>query len=511
MKAKIFNPIASLLSLTIGATITIVLEEEENVQWIHTVLVVLATCLLIDMQPEFEGKILRIVKKVVALVLGLGLGIVSGLVVRAMAQNWGCPRWSILLVRLLFVSVFILASILIFQSRILTRLRFFQGKWKIEPFHMSLLCFASALPLFSTSSSLALSRCVGVLFASAIVVIVTSAMYAIVNWRDNHSHAKTTVGRRVITQHSQLIETVIALCRCAVSTHESDKEKFDLFSFRIRKGLDGLEDTIAPAPWHKRTKTSPSRKMVNLVGSHLRTLSYECSSLFWSMMSVATSPFICVYETDEITTQHLANRSYLSTSSSSAITTDETHILQISNFANNPQIFGRYFASSIRKIDSGLCDLNDALLHELPAATSDDVRAEIVDRITSLIIGYQLVEGMQGMEFNFKQVGPHGEIFASYGQRWNMCAYLVNLGAVIVSVIDLTRTIISSYGLPEDVQDRAIVNLSDYSQKISAIQKLGSMNDLLSLSNPIGGGTGCAVSSIQPVSLNDSSSIATNE
>ena len=123
------------------------------------------------------------------------------------------------------------------------------------------------------------------------------------------------------------------------------------------------------------------------------------------------------------------------------------------------------------------------------------------------------MEGMQGMDFNFKQVGRHGEMFSSHGKRWNMCAYLVNLGAVIVSIIDLTRTVITSFRLTEDVQDRAIMTLTDYAQKISAIQNFGSMNDLLSLSNPViagadgpgsPAGAGQAVSSIQVATQRES-------
>jgi len=496
MRAKILNPLASVLSLIIGATITMVLEETEDVQWIHTVLVVLSTCLLVDLQPEFEGKILRIVKKIVALILGLGLGIIGGLIVRAMAYNWSSPRWSILLVRLLFISLFLLASILIVQGKIFSS-TLFQGKWRIEPFHMSLLCFGSALPLFSASSSLAVSRCVGVLFASAITLIINTIFYVIVNYIELKQGLKGTVGRRVISQHRTLVETVLLLSRSALQGNESDKEKFDKLSSNIRKGLNELDESVAPAPWQRKAKSSSvSRKVVNMIGSHVRTLGYECNSLFWGTMSVASTPFVCTYE-DQPVDLPPADLSYMS-ATSSVLTTDLPQ--HISTFTNNAIVFSRYFGPSIRKIDSGIRDLSKALLQELSSAIDDESRAEIVDRITSLIIGYQLVEGMQSMEFNFKQVGRHAEIFSSNGKRWNMCAYLVNLGAVIVSIIDLTRTVISSFGLPQDVQDRAIVNLTDYAQKISAIQNLGSMNDLLSLSNPV-----IAVSSIDQTDSPDQS------
>ena len=481
MKSKLLNPLSSLLSLIIGASVTMVLEETEEVQWIHTVLVVLTTCLVIDMEAEFEGKLLRIMKKIVALILGLGLGILGGIVVRAL--SWSSPRWSILLVRLVFMSVYLGISVLLIQgsSKLFSTNILFQGKWRIEPIHMALVCFASALPLFSPSSSLALSRCVGVLFASAIVLAVNSVFYLFTNSQSRNA------GRKVVSQHASLIETVLALSRTAISANESDKDMFDNLACKLRIELDQLENAVALSPWQRifsTNRASPSRKIVNLISSHVRTLSYECNSLFWSTMSVATTPFICP-------------SADLADFESSLISVASDNRPPTTAFTNNMASFNRYFGPSIGRILSGLEDLTTTLV-ELPQASTDDVRAEIVDRITSLVVGYQLVEGVQGMEFLFKQVGGHHEVFASNGQRWNMCAYLVNLGTVVVSVIDLARTVITSYGLPEDIHDRAIVNLSDYSQRISSLQKMGSLNDLLD---------GRPVSPIQPVDVHDDHSV----
>ena len=62
------NILAGCLAISINTGITMILEEN-GAEWIHTVWVVIASVLLIDYSREFDGtKILRTVKKIVALI-----------------------------------------------------------------------------------------------------------------------------------------------------------------------------------------------------------------------------------------------------------------------------------------------------------------------------------------------------------------------------------------------------------------------------------------------------------
>jgi len=476
---QFMNLFAVGFSISIGTAVTMILEEN-GAEWIHTAWVVVATCLIMDFSITFDGKISRMVKNIVPMILGLAIGIVTGLVVRAMGY-WACPRWSILLVRVFFITGVLIGAVLVIQLKIGSQI--FRGRWSIEPSHMIILCVSSSLPLFSSSTTLAISRCVGFLFASAISIAVTGFFLAIEIQLSKKEGIRGTIGKRILSSNPELIRNTLSLVSKSIKGLETDKECVDFLHGEIRKNLDLFESSTAPVPFFgggKSTtigwgfsggntsinKSTSSRKTVELLSSQVRTLSYECNSIYWSMMSVSLTPFLC------------RDGHSIETSSTST---------EIAFFTNDFDSFNRYFGPSMKKIEVGISELRDALilLVSMPdAGTSeamDDARHRLVDRITSELVGYNLVEGFQGLEFNFSQVGRVSGIFSSNGQRWNMCSYLVNLAAVIVSTIDFVRVVVSQLGLPSDIQSHTIGSLSRDCDKINSIQKIGSFNDLLSL------------------------------
>jgi hypothetical protein len=415
--------------------------EENGVEWIHTVWVVITIALLMEDCID----ILKTVKKIVPLILGLLVGIVTGIVIQAMV-SWGCPRWSILLLRVLCMTAISVACNFIFQRRIGQNL--FRGRWSIQPIHISFVCFAAALPLFSTSSSLALARCVGVLFASALVLVVNSVFWTIRVYRER----KDDNSGRIFHQNSDLIKNVLLLARICVRGLETDKEIVDTLLGDVRSGLKFFESAVITTT--PKRSSSSRRRAADILNSHIRTLAYECSSTYWSLMSVSVTVFL--------------HR-------------DRHDSGEVAYFTDNINSHNQYFAGSLKMIHDGFIDLHRAMDELVSGSTVDEEIHRCLDRICIDVIGHKLMEGYQGLEFNFGQSSSY--IFSSNTERSHMCSYIVNVGAVIVGVVDLVRVLVSFLGLPEDVESYAVRSLSQCTDKINAMQKTGTFNCLLTESS----------------------------
>lgn len=128
---------------------TVAVMQEANVEWVHAVWAVMAISLLVNMGGNSIGLVYR---KIGAIFVGLVLGIASGLIVLGL-NAWDAPRWTIVFIRVVVSCGFLFGSACVARARpVLSEL-------------FGLMCAFSALPLYATSSSQAVARVVGVLFA----------------------------------------------------------------------------------------------------------------------------------------------------------------------------------------------------------------------------------------------------------------------------------------------------------------------------------------------------------
>ena len=175
------------------------------------------------------------------------------------------------------------------------------------------------------------------------------------------------------------------------------------------------------------------------INAHVKPLVFECYSLYWSIVSGAATPFI--------------------------------HQLSVSLFCSTQDQFNRYFRASLERIEDGLDGLRNDLM--VLMTTDEELDPNLTDRIVYQWISGHIVEGLQGMEFHFAQTSKTA-VFASLGQRWQMASYLVNLSTMISSLIGFIQFL-----LPQTNE-----GLTDSLNRISSIQKLGSLTDLLDLAVP---------------------------
>ena len=399
--------VALIALVAIGATLAI---EEAGEEWIHAVWVVLSVALLVDMEPKvrFAKKFRTVARKSVAMMVGLVLGVASGLIVRAL-HSWDSPRWAILLLRLGT------ECLLLFIAAIGAQLT-----PKVSAFELALVCVTSSVALFCPRASLALARVVAVLFACAVVLAVTAMFWLIETKRAGKTKSRFSAVER------ELIDSTLALCAKVIRIDDMDKEEIEALGTSVKQNAvidSGLS-------------------------SHVRPLVFECYSLYWSAVAGAATPFI------------------------------QPKAL----FCNTSLQFDRYFRPSLEKIEDGL----DGIRSDLALAISDCEAGDLervtqtVEKITHQWIASNLVEGLQGMEFHFAQTSKTA-VFGSHGQRWLMASYLVNLSTLIVSVVGFVGYVFVA--IDADVSARDAV--TDSLNRLAAIQKLGSLADLLALSAPI--------------------------
>jgi hypothetical protein len=447
-----FNPIC-VVSATVVATTVATFLDEADVEWIHTIWVVIACALLVDMEPDHNGRMYRVIRKTIAVIVGLAIGIALALVLKVL-YSWVFPRWTILALRIVFECVIFFAAAVIVQ-----RLNPVAGYTsQIEPTHLVLVCLTAMLPLFSPKSSVALCRIAACLLTSVFVLAITSAFVYLRIWleaREGHSKSK-----RIVEQHKGVIESTLRLCSVAIGGKVSDKEIVEQVSSEITAGLTRLDHygirLVVPFSKRKTSRLFASegtQKIIETLVARIRPISFECYSVYWSVVAASATPFL---------------HSELS--------------IKTCVFTDTPEIFSRHFEPSLKKLVNGIDNLRDNLL-ELVTRSTSNITPSLLERICDENVGYEILEGVQGLEFNFAQLGPT-PAFCSLGQRWNMCMYLVNVSAVVLSLIGLVDAVVEMCAV--DVSE-ARRSLGMSMRRISELQKNGSFNDLLSLANPIVG------------------------
>lgn len=425
MDQRIANPIAITLTAVLAITITLILQEH-RVEWIHSVWVVITIALLADFEKPSTSvsptaRPRKLVRAMAAIIIGLVIGVVAGLIVRTVYTD-DCPRGVILVIQVLVQSSLFFASAIVAQR-----------SSRVSGTELSYTCAFASFCLFAPTSSLALARIVAVLFACAVTLLVESLKYLIIIRSSTQSSVR----------HRALVDKALGLATKVIRGHESDKEEIEKIASDIRESLE----------------TESSKNDSKLL-AHIRTLVFECYSLYWSLMASSATPF-------------LGQKSTL--------------------FCQSEEQFNYFFKSSIDRIEDGLDEIRNHLHFE----TDDDRTSATVSRVVHEFIANNFVEGMQGFEFHLTQAKGHSSM--SPGQRWHMAAYLVNLGAILVSVIDLVRVILADQ-LPKETSEQYFSSLSDSMTRISGIQKMGSMGDLLILATPtiLSRQTSSAVSPIRP-------------
>ena len=151
--------------------------------------------------------------------------------------------------------------------------------------------------------------------------------------------------------------------------------------------------------------------------SHLRPLVYECYSMYWSLASCAAC----------------------------------TH----GNLFSGPSYAG-FFRPSIERIEDGLDGVRNDLMSLLSAP---DVGTQT--RLVEQWIAGNLIEGLQGLEFNFSRKPCN---------RFFMASYLVNLSSVLVSLIGFVQILLRSIKTAPELDGK----LTDCLTRINSFQKLGS-------------------------------------
>jgi hypothetical protein len=289
-----------------------------------------------------------------------------------------------------------------------------QRTQKVSPYELALVCISSSLALFCPRDSLAIARVVAMLYACLFTLAVLFVFCVV--------HAFFAQKNRFEKTQIKLADSLVTLCGKVLRGADSDKEEVERLSADIRGIGEGVSGTVM---------------------THVRPLVFECYSLYWSSVSGAVTPFI--------------------------------HQHSVSLFCGTQDQFDRYFRASLERIEDGLDGLRNDLLAWM---TMNDEKTKIDEfmnlqmKIVDVWIAGHIVEGFQGMEFNFTLTSKTA-VFSSLGQRWHMATYLVNLGTMITSLIGFVQ-----YLMP---QEKCLI---DALNRISAIQKMGSLADLLHLSAP---------------------------
>ena len=398
------TPISVVLTalVAIGTTLAI---EEAGEEWIHAVWVVITVSLLVDMEPKiaFRIKFRSLARKAASMMVGLLLGVASGLIVRAL-HSWDSPRWTILVLRLMTECV------LLFGAAIAA-----QVTKRISAFELALACATSSVALFCPRASLAVARVVAILFACAVALAVTALFWALELYKK-----KGTRNDRFGAVEMELIDQTLALAAKVLRTDPMDKEEVESIACGI-----------------KQTRTRDGG-----LNSHVRPLVFECYSLYWSAVAGASIPFA------------------------------QPEAL----FCQTSAQFDRFFRPSLEKIEDGL----DGLRSDMVLLLRKEERDVAASKMVHQWIASNLVEGLQGLEFHFTQTSKT-HVFASRGARWLMASYLVNLSTMLVSVIGFVGFLLSSLEAPHDCRD----SITDALNRVAAIQKLGSLADILALTTPL--------------------------
>jgi hypothetical protein len=118
--------------------------------------------------------------------------------------------------------------------------------------------------------------------------------------------------------------------------------------------------------------------------------------------------------------------------------------------------YAGFFRPSIERIEDGLDGVRNDLMSLLNAP---DVETQT--RLVEQWIAGNLIEGLQGLEFNFSRKPCN---------RFFMASYLVNLSSVLVSLIGFVQILLRSIKTAPELDGK----LTDCLTRINSFQKLGS-------------------------------------
>jgi hypothetical protein len=255
MDIRIVIPLITSTTALLSIT-TAVLLEQNGIEWMHAIWVALLVSLLVDfdlVKSPKNNRITSTIRKIAAVVFGLVVGIVTGLIIRAV-DLWDCPVWIVEVIRIVgFTMIFFASSIACQRTT----------NKKFTSVHYTLLCTAATLPLFSTRASLAIARVAAVLLSCVFVLAAETIIYYL------FLHDKPD--RQPIKQADcDLIDKALSLATKAVRGDENDKEEIE----KLAIGLSLKNDTS------------------DRISTHVRPLVFECYSLYWSLVSSSATPFI---------------------------------------------------------------------------------------------------------------------------------------------------------------------------------------------------------------------------
>lgn len=411
MLKDVYNPLC-VFATALAAITTAVVLQEADVDWIHSVWVVMAVSVLVDLESSESLRLVRLMKKIVALFLGLLIGTVAGLIVLGL-NSWESPRWIIVFIRILVATTLPFGCALLLRSE--------KVRSHVDANLLGLLCAFAALPLFVSSGSLAMARVVAVLFACAVAAVVAlafSLLRPLILGQRDQSPLKA-----ILADHSALFSKTISLCAAALKGVESEKENFLLTSTQASLGVDAMTAGISFLGKNKELEN---------VAANLKPVLFDANALFWSAAAPSSVPF---------------TRS----------TADPYPF-----FTGSEGQFHETFSPALVKVENGIELIRSELLLVL---NENENLNYTVSRLVNEAVGYFLVAGLQALEFKFAQFGATA-IFPSMGQRWAMCAYLTNLAAMLVSLTGLVKTVIDSAGLGDEYPELSS-SLVDSMNKIS--------------------------------------------
>ena len=433
MLKDIYNPLSIFVAALCAITTAVVLNEQD-IDWIHSVWVVMGVALLVDFEPRDSGRLVKLFKKIFAVIIGLAIGILSGLIVLGL-NSWDAPAWSMAVIRVLFAT-----SIPFGLGVLMTKKNIFEN---VENVHFALICAFLAPPLFATSRSQAFARVVGVLFACGVVALVSVVFWVM----RPASRLRTS-----LAENASLFDATLSLCIASIQCSPEGKEEFTRLTSNI--GIN-QEILMGNSNFFGATILSSSAKVSGAlegIVANLRPLVADAAGLFWTTVSVSNAPVLQTTQPIRASTTRFGG-SMIDLGSN----TDK-----YGYFCQTETQFKEYFSNPIVRIENGLEIVRVDLLNLLADSGNMEV---VLGRIVHEGVGFFMVDGMEALQTAFTK---HSEgVFPSESHRQAMANYLINLSAMMVSLIGFIKTVIDAIGLGDEFPHLSS-NLIDSMRKIAS-------------------------------------------